>query len=111
MLNIPSTILVNNRIKATIKAITIKIIFFILFIKNKEFTINLNLVYILLDPQVYLTPLFAYRDTDPPVVGVVMPLLFSISHDVSVSCRHTEGWRRSKDSEPGWAAECHLRTT
>lgn len=92
----------NKQIIATI---------FLAFIKDKEFTVDLDLICVLLNPQVNFTVLFSDWDTGSPIVSIVMPLLFSVSHDISIDCRDSEIWRRSNDGKPGWAAKCNLCAT
>jgi len=84
---------------------------FLAFIKDKEFTVDLDLICVLLNPQVNFTVLFSDWDTGSPIVSIVMPLLFSVSHNVSIDSGHSESWRRGENRKPGWAAECDLSAT
>jgi len=109
--SIPASQVFNkSKAKSNTKQI-IPTIIFLAFIKDEEFAVNLNLIYVFSNQQVNFTALFADWDTSPPVISIVMPLLFSVSHDVSIDGRHAKVWRRSKNSEPGWAAECDLGAT
>lgn len=86
-------------------------IIFLTLIENEEFTVHLNLVDVFPHPQVNFATLFANWDAGSPIVSVVMPLLFSVSHNVSIDCRHTETWWRSENGKPGWATKRNLSAT
>jgi len=102
---------VNDKIKTTIKAITIKAILIIFFIENVEFPINWYLVYVFSHPQVYFAAFWTSRDLGSPIVSVLTPLLLAISDDIIVNGGNTKSWRRSDDHEPGWVTECNLPIT
>jgi len=85
---------VNDRIKTTIKAIMIKTILIIFFIKNVEFAVYWYLVYVFSHPQVDFTAVWSSRDLGPPIVSVLSPLLLAISDDIIVNGGNTKSWRR-----------------
>jgi len=109
--SIPASQLLNKSNPNSNNKQIIATIIFLALIKNKEFAIHLNLVHIFFNPKVHLTALFANWNTCPPIISIVMPLLFSVSHDISIDCRDSEIWRRSNDGKPGWAAKCNLCAT
>jgi len=108
--NPASQVFNKSKAKSNTKQI-IPTIIFLAFIKDKHFAIHLNLIYVLLHPQVDFTSLLADWDTGSPIVSIVMPLLFSVSHNVSIDSGHSESWRRGENRKPGWAAECDLSAT
>jgi hypothetical protein len=110
---VASTILVNDSIKATINATIIKtiVVIFLIFIKNVEFSVYWDLVYILPNPQVYFTAIWANRDLRTPIVSIMSPLLLTVSHNIIVNSRYSEFWWWSDDHKPGWISECDLPIT